>query len=162
MADYSFVTEWHLDAPIDRVYEAIHDSLAWPDWWTAVKAVEEVRPAKERNGIGMVRRYTFKGSLPYTLSFDMEVERVERPTTLAGRATGELVGTGVWTLREEDGGTVARYDWNIRTTRWWMNLLAPLARGVFKANHDIVMRSGAKGICGLLGGVNGTCAWVEG
>lgn len=26
----------------------------------------------------------------------------------------------------------------------------------------LVMRSGAKGICGLLGGVKGTCAWVEG
>jgi hypothetical protein len=33
---------------------------------------------------------------------------------------------------------------------------------VFKANHDVVMRSGAKGIRGLLGGVKGTCAWVEG
>jgi len=78
------------------------------------------------------------------------------------RASGELDGTGVWTLREEGGQTVARYDWNIRTTRWWMNLLAPLARGVFKSNHDVVMRSGAAGICGLLGGVKGTCAWVEG
>jgi hypothetical protein len=162
MAEYSFVTEWRLDAPIDRVYGAIHDSLDWPTWWPAVKAVEEIRPAKERNGIGSVRRYTFKGSLPYTLTFDLEVERIERPTTLAGRASGELAGTGVWSLREEDGQTVARYDWNIRTTRWWMNLVAPLARGVFKSNHDIVMRSGAKGICGLLGGVSGTCAWVEG
>ena len=162
MASYSFVTEWRLDAPIDRVYEAIHDSLAWPSWWSAVKAVEEIRPAAERNGVGTVRRYTFKGSLPYTLSFDLAVDRVEPPTTLGGRATGELEGSGVWTLREDGGTTVARYDWNVRTTRWWMNLVAPLARGVFKSNHDIVMRSGAKGICGLLGGVSGTCNWVEG
>jgi hypothetical protein len=42
-----------------------------------------------------------------------------------------------------------------------MNLLAPLARPVFKANHDLVMNAGAKGICSLLGGVNGTCAWVS-
>ena len=129
MADYSFVTEWRLDAPIERVYEAIHDSLAWPDWWPAVKAVEEIRPPRERSGIGSVRRYTFKGSLPYTLSFDLAVERIDRPNVLAGRASGELEGTGVWTLREEGGQTVARYDWNIRTTRWWMNLLAPLAQG---------------------------------
>ena len=90
MADYSFVTVWRLEAPIERVYQAIHDSLAWPDWWPTVKAVEEVRPATDRVGIGTVRRYTFKGSLPYTLSFDMTVERVEPPTVLAGRATGEL------------------------------------------------------------------------
>jgi uncharacterized protein YndB with AHSA1/START domain len=162
MAEYSFVTEWRLEAPIDRVYDALHDSLAWPGWWPAVKSVDEIRPAAAGGGIGSVRRYTFKGSLPYTLSFDMTVERLQPPTTLAGRAAGELEGTGVWTLSERDGATVARYDWNIRTTRWWMNLLAPLARGVFKSNHDLVMRSGAKGICTLLGGVNGTCEWVEG
>jgi uncharacterized protein YndB with AHSA1/START domain len=162
MAAYAFVTEWRLRAPIDRVYDAIHDSLAWPEWWPAVRAVEEVRPATGREGVGAVRRYTFKGSLPYTLSFDLVVERLERPNLLAGRASGELEGTGVWSLREDDGTTYVRYDWNVRTTRWWMNLLAPFARGVFKKNHDVVMRSGARGICGLLGGVSGTCEWVEG
>jgi hypothetical protein len=162
VAQYSFVTEWRLDAPVDRVYELIHDTLAWPGWWPAVKSVDEIRPARERSGIGSVRRYTFKGRLPYTLTFDLEVDRIERPTTLGGRASGELDGTGVWTLREEGGTTVVRYDWNIRTTRWWMNLLAPLAGGVFKSNHDFVMQSGAAGICRRLGGVSGTCSWVEG
>jgi uncharacterized protein YndB with AHSA1/START domain len=161
MADYSFVTVWRLDAPIDRVYEAIRDSLAWPTWWDAVKAVEEREAGDASTGIGSVRRYTFKGSLPYTLSFDLHAEVVEPPHRLAGRAAGELAGTGVWTLTEADGRTVVRYDWNVRTTRWWMNLLAPLAGGVFKANHDVVMRSGARGICALLGGVNGTCEWVQ-
>jgi len=37
---------------------------------------------------------------------------------------------GRWTLSEAEGQTLVRYDWNIRTTRWWMNLLAPLAGGV--------------------------------
>jgi len=27
MADYSFVTVWRLEAPIDRVYDLIRDSL---------------------------------------------------------------------------------------------------------------------------------------
>jgi hypothetical protein len=43
-----------------------------------------------------------------------------------------------------------------------MNLVPPIARPLFKSNHDLVMRSGAKGICELLGGVSGTCYWVEG
>jgi hypothetical protein len=162
VAEYSFVTEWRLDAPIDRVYELIHDTLAWPGWWPAVEAVDEIRPARERTGVGSVRRYTFKGRLPYTLTFDLAVDRIERPTVLGGRASGELDGTGLWTLREEGGQTVVRYDWNIRTTRWWMNLLAPLAGGLFKSNHDFVMQSGAAGICRRLGGVSGTCSWVEG
>ena len=117
MASYSFVTEWRLDAPIERVYEAIHDSLAWPDWWPAVKAVEEIRPATDRSGIGSVRRYTFKGSLPYTLSFDLAVERIERPDVLAGRARASSTGRASGRSARTGGQTVARYDWNIRTTQ---------------------------------------------
>jgi hypothetical protein len=161
MASYSFVTIWRHRAPLDAVYDAIADARSWPEWWPAVKRVEPVTPGDPASGIGAIQRFTFKGSLPYTLSFDMTVTRAEKPRTLAGHATGELEGDGVWTLSEEAGGvTVARYEWNIRTTRWWMNLLAPLAGGVFKANHDFVMRSGAKGLCDRLGGVSGTCEWL--
>ncbi len=32
-----------------------------------------------------------------------------------------------------------------------MNLLAPVARPIFKANHDYVMRNGGEGIAKLLG-----------
>jgi uncharacterized protein YndB with AHSA1/START domain len=161
MSDYSFVTVWRLEAPIERVYELIRDSLRWPQWWAAVAAVEERAPGDPQTGLGNVRRYTFKGKLPYSLAFDLRVTTLEPPSVLGGEASGELAGTGVWTLSERDGVTYARYDWNVRTTRWWMNLLAPLAGGVFRANHDFVMQSGARGICAELGGVSGTCEWVQ-
>jgi hypothetical protein len=151
MAAYAFVTIWRLEAPIDAVYEQIRDSLAWPDWWKAVTAVSDVHVADTPNGVGSVRRYTFKGALPYSLAFDLRVTEVEPPARLAGQASGELEGTGLWTLHEADGVTTVRYDWKIRTTRWWMNLLAPVAGGVFKSNHDFVMRSGLDGIRQRLG-----------
>jgi hypothetical protein len=161
MASYAFTTIWRHRAPIDAVYDAITDSLAWPDWWPAVTKVESLDPGDPMTGMGGVRRYTFKGALPYTLSFDMTLTRAERPTGLAGHATGELEGDGVWTFSEgPDGTTITRYDWTIRTNRWWMNLLAPLAGGIFQSNHDFVMRSGAKGLCDRLGGVSGTCEWL--
>jgi uncharacterized protein YndB with AHSA1/START domain len=161
MAEYSFVTVWRLEAPIDRVYELIRDSLRWPAWWAAVSNVDERVSGDATTGIGNVRRYTFKGKLPYSLAFDLRVTELAPPRILAGEASGELAGTGVWTLREADGVTLARYDWNVRTTRWWMNLLAPLVGGVFRSNHDFVMRSGARGICAELGGVGGSCEWIQ-
>ena len=162
MASYSFVTVWRHHAPIDQVYDAIADSLSWPAWWSTVLKVEEVAAGDPETAVGGVRRYTFKGALPYTLSFDMTVTGTDRPRRLAGHAVGELEGTGVWTLTQEpDGVTATRYDWNIRTTRWWMNLFAPLAGGIFKSNHDFVMRAGAKGLCDRLGGVSGTCEWLS-
>jgi uncharacterized protein YndB with AHSA1/START domain len=151
VASYSFVTIWKIDAPIETVYEAIRDSLAWPKWWPQVPSVTEISTGDER-GIGTVRRYVFKGKLPYTLAFDLRVDTIEAPTKLGGTASGELAGTGLWTLTEDAPGlTTVRYDWNVRTTRWWMNLLAPLAGGVFRSNHDYVMSGGLEGLTRLLG-----------
>ncbi len=149
MPEYSFTTIWRIEAPLDSVWEAIYASTDWPRWWPAVSAVDEVRPGDDR-GIGNVRRYTFKGKLPYRLSFDLEVTEIDRPRTLAGVASGELAGTGRWTFSHEDSVTTLRYDWNVRTTRWWMNLVAPLARPVFETNHDFVMQRGIEGLGRLL------------
>ncbi len=43
------------------------------------------------------------------------------------------------------------YEWNVRTTRPWMNLVAPVARPVFRWNHNAVMHSGGQGLADLLG-----------
>ena len=75
----------------------------------------------------------------------------ERPRLLEGDATGELAGVGRWRLLEEDRITVVIYEWHVRTTRAWMNLLAPVARSAFKSNHDYVMRNGGEGLARLLG-----------
>ena len=77
------------------------------------------------DGLGGTAQMTFLGKLPDKLRFDMRISRLDPPRALAGDATGELVGSGTWTLCEEAGWTVARYVWAIETTRQWMNLLAP-------------------------------------
>ena len=76
---------------------------------------------------------------------------VERPHALAGEASGELEGTGRWSLLEDDGNTVVIYDWRVRTTKRWMNLASPVARPIFKWNHDRVMRWGGEGLARHLG-----------
>jgi len=65
---------------------------------------------------------------------------------MEGRAFGELDGKGIWTFREENGTTHVRYDWQVTTTKAWMNLLAPVARPVFSWNHDRVMSGGFEGL----------------
>ena len=47
--------------------------------------------------------------------------------------------------------TTVRYAWAVRTTRPWMNLLAPIMRPAFAWNHDYVMANGATGLAKLLG-----------
>jgi Polyketide cyclase / dehydrase and lipid transport len=158
MPAYRFVTVWRLRAPIDSVYRAIDEIDAWPEWWPSVRAVERLEAAGP-DGLGGLVRITFVGRLPYRLRFDLRVTRRERPTALSGAATGELRGTGEWTLSEvEAGWTSVRYVWSIETTRAWMNLLAPLpfVDALFRLNHHAVMRIGLGGIRRRLGGIEGT------
>jgi hypothetical protein len=159
MGSYRFVTLWRLDAPIDRVFAEIDDIESWPTWWRSVRAVERLAPGGN-DGIGTSFRTTFQGRLPYQLRFDLRTTRRDPPTSLAGDATGELEGTGEWTLWQEGTWTHVCYVWAIRTTAAWMNALGrlPLVDAIFRLNHHAVMRDGLAGIRRRLGGVAGTYA----
>ena len=150
MTEYRFLTTWVLDAERERAWEAIHASEEWPRWWRGVERVVELEPGDDE-GVGQLARYTWKSKLPYELAFDMRTTRVERPHLMEGQASGELAGIGRWRLYDEAGTTAVLYEWNVSTTKPWMNLLAPVARPVFAWNHDWVMGNGGEGLARLLG-----------
>ena len=100
-------------------------------------------------------RVAWRSRIPYELEFDFEVQRADAPREMVGRATGALAGSGHWRLFEQNGVTAVLYDWDVRTTKRWMNLIGPVARPVFEYNHDVVMRWGGEGLarrldCNLL------------
>src|SRR6188474_2471780 len=114
-AAYRFLTTWVLDAPQERVFDAIHEVERWPEWWHGVESVERLDGGVS-DGVGSVYRHRWRSILPYTVGFDMETSRIERPLVLEGRATGELEGFGRWGFAERDGRTVVTYEWDVRTT----------------------------------------------
>jgi hypothetical protein len=149
MADYRFVTTWCLEAPIDRVFDAIDDAARWPEWWRGVTRADMLETGDDQ-GVGRLWRFTWRSRLPYDLTFESRVTRREPPHLIEGAARGELNGTGRWRLF--DGrGTAVVYEWDVSTSRAWMNRLAPVARPLFTWNHDAVMRQGAEGLARLLG-----------
>jgi uncharacterized protein YndB with AHSA1/START domain len=147
---YEFLTTWVLASPRQPVWDAIYDSERWPEWWRGVMEAERLAEGDEA-GIGQVGRYVWRSRLPYNLEFQMRTTRVERPHLLEGEASGELAGVGRWRLFEDGGTTAVVYEWNVATTKPWMNLIAPFARPVFAVNHDWVMRNGGTGLAQLLG-----------
>jgi uncharacterized protein YndB with AHSA1/START domain len=149
VASYEFLTTWCVDAPIGDVYELIHDSKGYPRWWKGVVGVEVLEQGDEL-GVGERDRFTWRSMLPYTLGFELTVTRVEPPYLIEGRAHGELEGVGTWRLYEGQGVAVV-YEWRVRTTKTWMNVLGPLARPAFAWNHDVVMRQGGRGLAAELG-----------
>jgi hypothetical protein len=144
--NFELVSDWRLEAPIERVYDALHDVQRWPDWWRYVRRVEALRSG-DAEGVGAVRRLTWGSRLPYGLTFDAEVAEARRPRVLRARVSGELAGEGLWELRSEgSAATHARYTWRVELSRPWMRLLAPLMAPVFRWNHDGVMAAGEQGL----------------
>ncbi len=151
MADYSFLTTWLLDSPREPVWEAIHDQAGWPGWWRGVEVAEEVSRPPGGGDVGTVSRMVWRSLLPYRVEFEVLTTAVEHPGLMEGRATGDLEGTGRWRLLEQDGVTAVLYEWDVATTKPWMNRMAPLLRPVFEWNHDWVMARGGEGIARRLG-----------
>jgi hypothetical protein len=149
--DYRFLTTWLLECERGRVWEAIYESEAWPEWWRGVKVAERLAEGDEL-GIGQRGRYVWRSRIPYAVEFEIRTTRVEPPLVLEGAATGGLEGVGRWRLFEAPGPvTAVLYEWNVRTTKAWMNLIAPVARPIFEWNHDWVMRNGGTGLAERLG-----------
>lgn len=98
------------------------------------------------DGVGSVHRFTWKGKIPYRFAFTMRVTRYVPGVLLEGVAEGEVVGTGRWDFIRANDITIVRYTWTVRTNRLWMNLLAPIAKPIFKWNHDQVIRQGELGL----------------
>jgi uncharacterized protein YndB with AHSA1/START domain len=149
MAEYRFLTTWLIEAERERVWDAIYESERWPEWWQGVIETERLEEG-DTDGVGQYGRYVWKSKLPYRLEFFVLTTRVERPLLLEGEASGELAGTGRWRLFSEGGVTAVTYEWNVRTTRAWMNALSPVAKPIFQVNHDWVMRNGGAGLARLL------------
>jgi hypothetical protein len=150
VARYEFLTTWMLRAPRVAVWDVLQEAAGWPEWWRGVESVREL-DGGDGARVGSRYRVRWRSMVPYSVEFDFEVERVELPTLMSGHATGDLEGTGIWRLYEQDGITAVTYEWRVRTTKPWMNAVAPLARPVFEWNHDWVMARGGEGLARRLG-----------
>lgn len=149
MAEYHLLTIWRIEAPLEKVYAAIENSLRWPDWWPSVRKVEQMADGKA-NGINSVRRYAWQGKLPYRVVFDVRATRIEKLVAIEGAAEGDLAGFGRWKFSRQGKISIVHYEWHVRSKRWWMNLVAPIASAMFIRNHRQIMEQGGKALARLL------------
>ncbi len=83
--------------------------------------------------------------------FEVRTTRIENLEVIKGTAEGDLEGIGRWHFARQGALSVVRYELHVRSTRWWMNLIAPFARSLFIRNHTRIMAQGAEGLARQLG-----------
>jgi hypothetical protein len=148
---YRFLSTWLLESGRQDAWDVLADCVAWPAWWRGVESVEELDPGDARR-VGSVYRVSWRApGVGYHVSFDFHVEEVDEPARMTGTARGGLDGRGVWRLFEHDGVCAVTFEWEVRTTRAWMNALAPVARPVFTQAHDRLMARGGHDLARRMG-----------
>ena len=146
---YEFETNWKFETDIEQIWELINQ-FNYGEWW---KGLDSKRIKNSQGKVSVGDRFIsiFKTKLPYQLTFESEVVKIEQPSFLEIRVYGELEGRGIWKLSQNGHITHVQYIWQVNTNKRWMNALAPLLRPAFVWNHDQVMNEGAKGISNVLG-----------
>jgi uncharacterized protein YndB with AHSA1/START domain len=142
-ADYVFIDEWDVDAPLEAVFEALADATTYPKWWTPTYlAVQADGPLR----VGQVSEQKFKGKLPYTLSTTSRITRLEPPREFEVEVEGDLRGTGIWTLTPAGGRVHVRFDWRVHADRALIRVLTPILRPLFRWNHNIAISCAQRGL----------------
>src|SRR3974390_1994986 len=125
MPTFSFISVWNFEGDLlEPVWKALSAIEDWPSWWTGVEQVEVLdRGGPDR--VGFRSRQVWKSKLPYKLRFQGRIDRVEPMRRIEISSEGELRGRGLMRFASSGTSTVFQYDWNVATTKAWMNLVAP-------------------------------------
>src|ERR1700682_701906 len=86
---YHFVTDWHFQAPLEKVWSVVPDIYVYPGWWKNVRHVKITRG--DGKSVGSVIECEVRGSLPYSLKYALEVREAEEYRHILLRSTGDLI-----------------------------------------------------------------------
>ncbi len=142
-AEYVFIDEWDVKAPIEAVFNALADARTYPAWWKPVYIAVECDglPA-----VGVASKHHFKGRLPYELRQTSEIVRLDPPRQFEIKVHGDLTGRGVWTLTPSRDAVHVKFDWRVQADRALLRVLTPIARPFFRWNHNWAIHRAMEGL----------------
>lgn len=145
--EYRFVTRWRVRAPCEEVFVVLTDSESLTRWWPSVyRRVQPIAPSPSGDGVGKRVRLDTQGWLPYRLRWEVCIIEHRPPLRLALEASGDFVGSGVWTLAQDGDATELRYEWAIRAQKPLLRYLSFLLKPIFALNHRWAMARGLESL----------------
>jgi len=145
--EYHFVTYWRVNAAREEVFAVLTDSESLTRWWPSVyRRVQPIGPPPGPDGVGKRLLLDTQGWLPYRLRWELRTLEHEPPSRLALEATGDFVGSGVWTLAQDGDATELKYEWAIHAQKPLLRYFSFLLKPVFALNHRWAMARGLESL----------------
>lgn len=143
---YRFDRALTLAASAPDVFAALTATHDWPQWWPWLEDVTTIDgdPSDPQR---RTQRFIVRAPGGYRVRVRGRFVVFEPPRRLVAELTGDLEGSGTLLLRTAGAdATEVHYLLDVRTTKLWMNLLAPLAARVFARNHEVVVDEAFAGL----------------
>ncbi len=147
---YQFTSYWKIGAPIQQVENAITDVHSWKTWWTGLQDVHIVKLTS--NYKGGIFQAAWRSATGYLLRMTITITDYKPGDHILFNSAGDLSGNGEWHfIAKSPTQTDVRVEWNVVTTKSWMNAGAPVLRPLFRLNHKLLMNRAEAGLRAYLG-----------
>ncbi len=145
--DYRFVDKWRVKGTVAKVYEILSNGADLPRWWPGIYLeANQVQPNDE-NGVGGIVHFRAQGGrLLYVLNWTARTTESRKPFGFSIEASGDFVGTGVWTFAQDGDWVDITYEWTIRAEAPILRFLSPVIKPILAENHRYAMWVGERGL----------------
>ncbi|MEU5694450.1 SRPBCC family protein [Actinosynnema sp. NPDC020468] len=140
---YRFRSVWPVESPPGDVFDVLADLGGYPHWWPEVRSARQVGEH--------AAELCCRSVLPYDLVFEAR-HHTREPRFLKAELAGDLFGTASWRIEPAGEGTRLVYEQEVTVGKPLLRRLALVGRPLLKANHELMMRSGHRGLRTYLAG----------
>jgi hypothetical protein len=142
---YRFRSVWSVGYSPSDAFDVLADIGSYPHWWPEVRRA--VRVADD------VAQLHCRSLLPYELVFQAK-HNAKDPENGLLRADleGDMDGVVSWRIHPHEDGSRLVYEQVVTVRKPLLRRLALLGRPVLKANHELMMRNGQRGLRTYLAG----------
>ncbi len=146
---YNFNNCWNIDAPLEQSWNELLNYKKWPAWCDALEKIEPLGQfdhLKKGNHIQSI----WKGTFPYSVSFDAIIKDIIPYSFLSFNVTGDLRGEGICHFLGSNESTMINFIWNVFPTKLWMRMCSSFARPLFIENHDLIIEQAVTGFIRMI------------
>lgn len=136
---YHFNNSWNIDAPVELIWDELINYKQWPLGYDGLGKIEQLDESDHLQ-IGNNIRSTWKGSLPYSITFDSIITDFTKYSFIAFNVTGDLYGKGICSFLPSQYNTTINFNWNVSPTQLWIKMSSPFVRTIFIENHNYIMK----------------------
>ena len=136
---YRFRSVWSVDASPSLAFDVLAELSSYPTWWPEVREAVHVH-----DECAEVRCRSF---LPCDLIFEARHSAKDRQAgLLRAQLVGDLEGYVSWEVIGHSGSSRLLFDQEVIVRKPVLRRIALVSRPFVKANYEVMMRSGQRGL----------------